>query len=117
MSRVRQVQAIRSRWRTRRWEYRQRNLAHGAWAKYREALALAAEAYAIDGATFSLLVAEGFARDPRGSGLEPPRQIIWITSSRAATLDFPRLQLRLDAAMLAAEHLALVPFADPSASR
>jgi hypothetical protein len=110
VTRARRVQAIRSRWRTRQWEYRQRNLAHGAWAKFREALALAVEVYAIDTATAEKLVGEGFALDSRGSGLQPPRRIIWIPASRAATLGCRRLLIRLDATLLAAENLALVPF-------
>ena len=114
MTRERRIKAIRARWRTVRWEYRQRNLAHGAWGRFREALALAAEAYAIDAATVEALVAEGFPLDHRGEGLEPRRRIVWIPASRAAALALPRLSLRLDASMLANPHLALVAFAEAS---
>jgi hypothetical protein len=105
------VKAVRARARVRRWEYRQRNLAHGAWNRFRTALAHAREAYALDDATTAELLAEGCAADDRGRGLEPPRTLIWITAERAARLAGARpLALRLDAELLAARNLALVPF-------
>jgi hypothetical protein len=105
------VKAIRARARVRRWEYRQRNLAHGAWDRLRTALAHAREAYALDDATTAALLAEGFAVDDRGRGLEPPRTLIWITAERASQLESVRpVALRLDAELLAARNLALVPF-------
>jgi hypothetical protein len=110
MTLARTIKGIRTRASIRRWRFRQRNLAAGAWDRFREALAFAKEAYAIDAATADALVAEGFATDPRGSLLEPPRRIVWITEARAATLGAPRLALRLDEAMLSSPILALVPF-------
>jgi hypothetical protein len=105
------VKAVRARALVRRWEYRQRNLAHGAWDRFRSALAHARDAYAIDDATAAALLAEGFAADDRGLGLEPPRRLVWITDERAARLAGARsLELRLDAELLAARCLALVPF-------
>lgn len=105
------VKAIRARARVRRWEYRQRNLAHGAWDRFRTALAHAREAYALDDATAAALLAEGFVADERGRGLEPPRTLIWITAERASRLEGVRpVALRLDAELLAARNLALVPF-------
>lgn len=105
------VKAVHARARVRRWEYRQRNLAHGAWGRFRAALTHACEAYAIDDATAAALLAEGFAADDRGQGLEPPRTIVWITAERAAQLvDARPLVIRLDAELLAARCLALVPF-------
>ncbi|HWO19683.1 MAG TPA: hypothetical protein VNO30_12940 [Kofleriaceae bacterium] len=105
------VKAVRARARIRRWEYRQRNLAHGAWDRFRAALAHAREAYAIDEATAAALLAEGFHADDRGRGLEPPRTLIWITEERAARLVGARsLELRLNAELLGANYLALVPF-------
>jgi len=85
MTLAERVKAVRARARVRRWEYRQRNLAHGAWDRFRAALAHAREAYAIDDATAAALLAEGFAADERGRGLEPPRTIVWITTERAAS--------------------------------
>lgn len=109
-----QVKAVRARARIRKWEYRQRNLAHGAWTRFRTALAHAREAYAIDDATASLLIAEGFATDDRGQALEPSRMIIWLSAERATRLtDATPLVLRLDADLLAARYLALVPFPSP----
>ena len=111
MTLARQVKEIHARARIRRWEYRQRNLAHGAWTRFRLALAHAEHAYAIDEATASMLLAEGFSADDRGERLEPPRTIIWITPERAAALVAARpLVLRLDAELLGSRTLALVPF-------
>ena len=105
------VKAVRARARVRRWEYQQRNLAHGAWDRFRAALAHANAAYAIDDATAAALQDEGYAYDDRGGGLEPPRVLIWITPERAARLSGARpIALRLDAELLAARCLALVPF-------
>lgn len=109
------VKAVRARARVRRWEYRQRNLAHGAWDRFRAALAHASEAYVIDDATASALIVEGYASDDRGRGLEPPRTLVWITAERARLLHGARpIELRLDAALLGARCLALVPFATPT---
>ena len=105
------VKAVRARALVRRWEYRQRNLAHGAWDRFRAALAHASAAYAIDDDTAAALLAEGFAADDRGRGLEPPRKLVWITAERAAGLAGARpLALHLNAELLAARCLALVPF-------
>jgi hypothetical protein len=105
------VKAVRARALIRRWEYRQRNLAHGAWDRFRTGLAHARDAYAIDEATAIALLAEGFVADERGLGLEPPRTMVWITAERAAGLiDARPLVLRFDATLLAARCLALVPF-------
>ena len=105
------VKAVRARARVRRWEYRQRNLAHGAWDRFRAALAHAQEAYMIDHETAQVLIAEGNIVDDRGRGLEPPRTLVWITSDRAARLSAAHpVALRLDAALLAVRYLALIPF-------
>jgi hypothetical protein len=105
------VKAVRARALVRRWEYRQRNLGHGAWARFRTALAHAREAYAIDDATAAASLSEGFHGDERGRGLEPPRTLIWITAERAAGfIDARPIALRLDAELLAEPCLALAPF-------
>ena len=54
------VKQIRSRATIRRWAFRQRHLGHGAWDRFRTALAMARDAYAIDEVTLRALVAEGF---------------------------------------------------------
>jgi hypothetical protein len=105
------VKAVRTRARVRRWEYRQRNLAHGAWDRFRAALAHAQAAYAIDDETAQALIAEGYIVDQRGRGLEPPRTLVWVTSARVARLEAARpIALRLDAELLAARYIALIPF-------
>src|SRR5262245_26128011 len=107
----RRVKAIRARALVRSWEFRQRHLAHGAWFRFREALAMAREAYSVDETTLRSLLAEGSTPDARGSGLEPPRAIVWVTAERIALIaGARRLALRLDAEMLATRWLALVPF-------
>jgi hypothetical protein len=78
--------------------------------RFRETLALASEAYAITPSVADALIAEGFSVDSRGSGLEPPRQLVWITPERAAHLDATPIALHLDSRLLAAATLALVPF-------
>ncbi len=105
------VKVVRARARVRRWEYRQRNLAHGSWSRFREALAHAQEAYGIDDSTAEVLVAEGFLPDDRGRGLEPPRTLVWISAERAALLaNARRIPLHLGAEFLAVRAFALVPF-------
>ncbi|KAB2896150.1 MAG: hypothetical protein F9K40_15045 [Kofleriaceae bacterium] len=110
MSHARRVKEVRARARVQRWGFRQRALARGAWDRFRLALALARDAYAIDEQTHADLLAEGFRTDDAGAGLEPARRIVWITEARAATLATPKLAMHLDAAMLATTCLALVPF-------
>jgi hypothetical protein len=105
------VKAVRARARVRRWEYRQRNLAHGAWDRFRTALAHAREAYAIDEVTAASLLAEGWQGDDRGRGLEPPRILVWVSAERAAGLASARpIELRMSPELLAAPCLVLVPF-------
>jgi hypothetical protein len=111
MTHAQRIREIRARGRIRRWEYRQRNLAHGAWLRFRTALAQAERAFRIAPELYAALAAGGAKVDDRGTGLEPPRRIVWITPARAAALQGAReLVLRLDADMLAAQDLALVAF-------
>lgn len=111
MSLERRIKEVRARARIQRWQYRQRNLAAGAWAHFREALAQAEHAFAIDEATARALLDEGATPDARGAMLEPPRTLLWISPERAARLEAARpLVLRLDADLLATRRLALVAF-------
>jgi hypothetical protein len=111
MSHARRIKEIRSRWTVKRWEFRQRNLAHGAWGRFREALAQAREAYAVDPAAIDALVGDGAALDPRGTGLEPARRIVWLSAERARALaGARRMAMHLDAEMLGARELVLVGF-------
>lgn len=105
------VKQAHSRARIRRWEFRQRNLARGAWHKFRLALAEARSAYAIGDSELAELIAEGFESDDRGRGLLPEKQLIWISEQRARQLHQAReLEMHLDAAMLGAPIIALVRF-------
>jgi hypothetical protein len=105
------VAAVISRARVRRWEYRQRNLAHGAWYRFRRALAFAELGFAVSEEDAQALLAGGAPRDRGGSDLEPPRTVLWIRRNQIASLTNARpLMLRLDAEMLAERFIALVPF-------
>lgn len=117
MTHAQRLREIRARGRIRRWEYRQRNLAHGAWLRFRTALAHAERAYRISPELYAELVANGGRIDDRGAGLEPPRRIVWVMPAHVRALAHAQeLPLHLDADMLAAEHLALVPFDVPDRS-
>lgn len=112
----RRLRQYRSRMLVRSWEYRQRRLAHGAWFLFRRALADASAAYAVPREDASALLEEGFPEEPGGAGLEPPKVIVRVPSSRAATLPSARaVPVRLEGDLLAAEGLVLVPFEDPGA--
>ena len=111
MTHTQRVKQVRARARIRKWEFRQRHLARGAWHQFRLALAAARDAYAIDDAQLAALVAAGCSVDDRGQGLEPPRRIVWISNDRALRLERARpLTLRFDDALLSARNLALVAF-------
>ena len=112
MTHAQRIREIRARGRIRRWEYRQRNLAHGAWLRIRMALAHAERAFRLSEELYAELVANGGRIDDRGTGLEPPRYMVWISPAQASALDgATELALHLNADMLAAQHLALVGFA------
>jgi hypothetical protein len=67
--------------------------------------------YAVDEATAAVLIGEGYQADDRGLGLAPPRTLVWVTADRVAGIAGARaIALRLDAELLAARWLALVPF-------
>jgi hypothetical protein len=115
MTHAQRIREIRARGRIRRWEYRQRHLAHGAWLRLRTALAHADRAFRISEERYAELVANGGRIDDRGTGLEPPRHIVWISPEQACALDGAcELALHLNVEMLAAQHLALVGFSSCS---
>jgi hypothetical protein len=115
MTHAQRIREIRARVRIRRWEYRQRNLAHGAWLRLRTALAHAEHAFRISDELYAEFVASGGRIDDRGAGQEPPRHIVWISPAQASALDGAcELALHLNADMLAAQHLALVGFSSGS---
>jgi hypothetical protein len=95
----------------RTWEYRQRHLAGGVWFRLRRLLADARECWQIPATESAVLLAEGIRPAPVGSELEPPKQIYVISAERCERIpDRRQLVVGLDAQLLAARHLVLVPF-------
>ena len=85
--------------------------------RFRAALAHAREAYLIDHATAAVLLAEVVRERRSRSRIRTGLHLIWITADRATQLQGARpIELRLDAALLGARCLALVPFATPTGS-
>ena len=112
----RRLRQLRSRVLVRAWDYRQRRQARGVWFRLRRALANASEAYTVPREEADRLVSEGHAAEPVGLELEPPKLILFVPATRVARIPSARpLAVRLSAELLAAECLALVPFApEPS---
>ena len=107
----RRAKAVRARAAVRRWEYRQRHTAHGVWYRFRMLLIHAEEAWAISAEDAETLMAEGLVPEPVGRELAPQKHMLIVTRERLATLTSKsRLAMHLDAPMLAARHIALVPF-------
>jgi hypothetical protein len=107
----RRLRELRSRLLVRAFDYRQRRHARGVWFRLRRLLAFAREAYALSPDEAERLIAEGRRPEPVGRELEPPRIILVVPPERVASLATARpLAVRLDAEMLSAECLALVPF-------
>ena len=107
------VKQVRARARVRRWEYRQRNTAHGAWFRFRRALSFADCAYAISEADAASLIAGGAQLDVGGRDLEPPRTLLWIRRDQVAGLESAQpIALHLGPALLEPRWIALVPFDD-----
>ncbi len=102
---------MRSRVLVRSWDYRQRRHARGVWFRLRRILADAALAYAIPREDALGLMAEGLRAEPVGQELHPPRLILFASRGRIAKIAGARpLHVRLEAELLAAECLALIPF-------
>ncbi len=113
----RRARQIRSRWALRAWEYRQRHYTHGVWFRLRRMLADASAAYAIPEIEAHILLAEGYAAEPVGAELEPPKVFLFVPADRLARIEgASALALRLDGELLAARHIALVPFLDESSA-
>lgn len=107
----RRFRELRSRVLVRAFHYRQRHHAHGVWFRLRRLLTLASEAYLITAEEASRLIAEGHRPDPVGEELEPRRIILVLPRERVAMIDSARrTAVRLNAEVLAAQYLALVPF-------
>ncbi|MBI2569891.1 MAG: hypothetical protein HYV63_23040 [Candidatus Schekmanbacteria bacterium] len=105
----------RARAALRAWDYRQRHHARGAWFRLCRVLALAESVWRISTQTALDLVREGLAPDPVGEALAPPRVVFLLSKERCEAIPGRRaLAPRLDAELLGAEALVLVPFAlDP----
>jgi hypothetical protein len=114
----RRLRQLRSRVLVRAWGYRQRRHAAGVWFRFRRLLAGASEAYTIPREEAEALVAEGHRAEPVGQELEPPKLIVFAPAARVARIVSARpTAVRLGAELLAADSLALVPFAaEPTAA-
>ena len=109
---ARRLREFHSRTTIRAWEYRQRGHASGTWFRFRRVLAAAKDAYAVSSDEAAGLAAEGWRREPVGDELAPKRLILVVPEDRVARLaSARRLALRLDAELLGAPCLVLVPFA------
>ena len=107
----RRVRQARSRIAVRAWSYRQRHHAKGVWMRLRRVLAEAQSAYVIPTSEAERLVAEGFRPEAVGQELEPPKLMVFAPADRAARIPGAHeIPVRLDAAMLGAQALALVRF-------
>ena len=96
----------------RAWEYRQRNHAHGVWFRLRRALAQAGAAAAISRDDAATLRVEGYEVEAVGAELDPPKMIVFAPADRVARLQSARpIEVRLSAALLSADCMALTPFA------
>lgn len=108
---ARRLRELRSRQLVRAFDYRQRRHARGVWFRLRRTLAFASDAYVLDDDDAQQLLSEGCAPEPVGQELEPPRIIVFAAAERVARLTSARaVAVRLDAELLGARFLALVPF-------
>lgn len=106
----RRVQAMRERAMIRAWEYRQRNLSHGVWFRFRRVLTDAAQAFMIDDTDADALEAEGYEHASVGDELHPRKRIFFVSRARADALTTRReIPVRLHAEMLASRNLVLIP--------
>ncbi len=107
----RRLRQQRSRVTVRAWDYRQRLHARGVWFRLRRVLADAREAYAIPRDEALKLIAEGFPAEPVGHELEPSKLVLFVPAGRLERVASAQpLPLRLGAALLQAECIALTPF-------
>ena len=105
------ARAVRARAAVRRWQYRQRHLAAGAWFRLRRALADARAAFAISNADAQRLLAEGYVPHACGTMVEPGKTMLYVGEARLASLESRRpIPVRLGPDLLAAAAVALLPF-------
>ncbi len=111
----RRLRRMRARMLVRQWNYKQLRHSRGSWFRLRRALAHAREAFAISADAAQQLLAEGHRVEPVGAELAPPKRIVLVSSARVARIASARpLTVSLNAELLAAECLALVPFVEDS---
>jgi hypothetical protein len=109
---------VRTRSAIRRWEYRQRNLAAGAWFRLRRVLADASMACAIAEEDAHRLRAEGYVSEPCGADIEPPKLLLFVDEARLHAIASRRpIPIGLGPDFLAASAIALVPFDGARISR
>ena len=107
----RRLRQMRSRVLVRSWDYRQRNHARGVWFRLRRALAGARAVYSISADEAGQLAAEGCRVDLVGEHLAPTKTILVVPAERVSRLVSARpLKVSLNAELLAADCLVLVPF-------
>jgi hypothetical protein len=107
----RRLREMRSRVLMRAFAHRQRRHAGGVWFRLRRVLADAREAHVISADDANRLIAEGYRPEPVGRELAPPRVILPLPRERVARIASARpLAVQLNAELLSAECLALVPF-------
>jgi hypothetical protein len=95
----------------RAWELRQLEHAKGVWFRLRRVLALSEAVYAIDDDATRELEERGHLPLPLGAELAPPKRLFVVDRSQLQPeLTRRPLRIRLDAALLGAVNLVLVPW-------
>ena len=111
------ARAVRARAATRRWEARRRHTAGGAWYRVGRFLAHSEAIWQVSEDTVAILVAEGYAPDPCGAELEPPKTLIRVPRERLECLRGARsLPVTLGAEFLAARCVVAVGFEEQATS-
>jgi hypothetical protein len=112
------ARAVRVRAAVRRWQYRQRHLAAGAWFRLRRTLAEAKAAYAISSSDAQSLLADGYVPDACGTTIEPAKTILFVDGAHLGRLESRRpIPVRLGPAFLTASAVALLPFDEVRVAR
>jgi hypothetical protein len=111
------VRALRARVAIQRWEIRQRGHAAGSWFALERLFALSRRAWILSAQDAETLVAAGYEPDPAGLAFEQPRRIFIVRPDEIRSLAGAReISIRSSAELLLAPAIALVPFAQRSAS-
>jgi hypothetical protein len=107
----RRLRGLRARVLVRRWEYRQSRTAKGVWFRLRRFLAFAAEAYAVPEEEAERLRMEGYAPDPVGLELEPPKYLACVPRERIERIEKRKaIGVSLGPEMLEARSIVVVGF-------